>query len=323
MTLHQLLQNKYVVLIAWQVACLILTSGGTICSVLALYYGSTITLLMLAMSYFNIFIVNCFWWPRSSTPWWKYIVIAVAGFAGDWTGVLAYNYTSLATAIVLCTTVVIWVAPLAYFVVGRKVNWKQGLAILIGIAGVSMILVAEGFKDSKWKGCVLALSSAIFYAISCVSQEIIVIEDSLRLFFCRFSSVATPAAIILSGSIEWKIIRDFPWSAGSFFLMYGYSILLASYYMYAPFLLQYSNATVMNLSSLASNFYSLLINILFFGAEPSILYLIGFLFIPVGLAIYTIYTPKDVGIISPSLEDSSSHMKFEDNEKVLEKIGTR
>ena len=289
----KVLGNLCGVLVAWQVCAIVLTTAGTLCTLIAMDYVETIPLLMLSESYFLIFIFNVWWWPKSDVSWWKYCLIAICGLLGDWTGVMAYNLTSLASAMLLNTTVIFWVAPLSFFVFKRKINWKQLIAILIAAAGVSMVMVSDGVEGSKWLGNVVSLCSAICYAISTVTQEKVVNDASVRLYLCRFSVCACPLALALSGAIEWKTIRDYNWTTESVLLQLGYAVLLAIYYTLVPIILQYSNATVMNLSALTGNFYSLAISIFAFGSQAEWLYLLGFVCIPIAIAVFTLTEDKD------------------------------
>lgn len=296
----------------WQVLALILCGAGTVVSYTCTIYGEFISILALAICYFIIFITNVWWWPKSKTPWWSYFLVALFCLGGDISGVFAYNYTSLASAMLLATTVIFWVAPIAYFVFHRKVNWKQMIAMILGVLGVSMILIAQGIKDSKLKGNLIALSSAICYAFSTILQEKLVKDDSARLYLLRLSISALPISIILSGSLEWKTIKNYKWETKSICLTVGYSVLLSLYYMLSPVIMKYSNATVMNISMLSSNFYSLAIDIFLFGSKANWLYLVGFMFIPLAVSIFVLSEPKPSKDSAPQLlvsDDISSISK--------------
>lgn len=290
--LDKLLGGKCGQIIAWQLCSIIMFLSGTVCTFIVQDFGRTIPLLMLSITYFLILIINVWWWPKSEVSWWKYILIAICGLGGDWTAVLAYNTTSLASAMLLITTVIFWVAPLSYFVLGRKITILQGLSILIAAGGVSMVMVADGAKGSRLVGNFLSLASALCYAISTVTQEKVVNNESVRLYLCRFSVWAFPLAAVLSGAIEWKTISNYNWCWKSVLLIFAYAVLLALYYMLVPIILQYSTATLMNLSTLTSNFYSLAVSIIIFKSNASWLYLVGFAFIPISIAIYVLNEKK-------------------------------
>ena len=161
--LEKILENKWIALIAWQICSLIVCFAGTICSLIVSINNETIPLLMLAMTYFIILLSNVWWWPSSDISWWKYFLVAFFGVIGDWTSVMAYNMTSLASAMLLGTTVVFWVAPLSYFVFKRKINWKQFLSMLLAAGGISLVLVADGTEGSILIGNIVALLSAVLW----------------------------------------------------------------------------------------------------------------------------------------------------------------
>lgn len=291
-SLINLLHKKWAVLIAWQIVSLLLCGGGTLCSFISYYYQNTIPLLMMAIGYTLLLFVSCRNVPKTDIAWRRYLVVALLLVAGDYSGIKAYNTTSLASAMLLVTTVSFWVAPIAWFVLKRKITLIQFFAILLGIGGSGVIFVADGVEGNKWVGNILALISAITYAFGTVFQEYLVHNDSVHIYIFRFACGAAPFAWALSGPIEWKLLRDFHWCWQSVLLILGYAFLLVIYNLCSPSLMQFSDATTMNLSILTSNFYSLGISIIAFGQKPSYLYLIGFLCVPIAIIIYTLAEPK-------------------------------
>ena len=287
----------------WQICSIDLTIIGTICSYLVIYYLTTIPLLMLCGAYFFLFIFHVFNPPKSNAPWWKYIIVSIAGLLGDYTAIQAYNKTSLASAMLLITTVIFWVAPLSYFILKRKISFIQIISIFLGAFGVFLVFLAEENHSNKWEGNLLALSSALCYAISTVLQELLVSEESVSLFLWRFSSISFPLSLILSILFEWNIIKTFNWKIGSISLISLYSLLLSLYYVMIPTFLQHSNAVIMNISCLTSNFFSLAVSILFFNFGTSWLYLIGFCFIPLAIILYVLNPPE---IIENNIENLKS-----------------
>lgn len=318
----RIFSHKWVVLIAWQVCSLFLCSIGTICSYLSIKYGCTIPLLMMSITYIILLCSSAWRVPKTDISWWRYLVVSVCAVSGDYTAIKAYDTTSFSSALIFITTVVFWVAPLAYFIFGRKINWIQFIAILISMCGSVCVFIADGAEGSKWLGNVLALSSAILYAILTVLQELLVHNDSLHLYLFRFSTGAAPIAAILSGSLEWKVMRDYNWTIESASLIVVYSILLAASDFMSPFVMQYSDATTMNISMLTSNFYSLAISILAFGQKASWLYLVGFFCVPIAIVIFTIFAPKEQKEIqeNPNTDkilDNQMQEQIDPNEEIL------
>ena len=319
---NNILQKTWAQLIAWQILSILSCCSGTICNVIAMYYETTIPLLMLSIEYTTILLASCWKVPKSNTPMWRYFVLSVCSLSGDYLSVLAFNNTSLGSAVVLINTMLFWVAPLAFFIFHRKLTIMQVFAIFLSIGGCSMIIVAEGTKDMKWLGNVFALGCAFCYAISGTFQEWTIHGDSLHSYWFRFSLGCSPLAIIMSGCIEWKTIRDYNWCWQSVLLCLGYSAISGMYNTFLPLIMQYSDVTKMNLSLLTSNFFSLGVSILFFGQKASWLYLVGFLCIPIAIVIFCVFekkedVPIDESLGTTSLISENSYMSLTDEKKIL------
>ena len=291
--LNRFLKKSWGQLIDWQICSLILSGSGTMCNVISKYYDKTIPLMMLSMVYTMILLVSCWKVPKSDTPRWRYFVVSITALSGDYLSVTAFNETSLGSAMVLINTIIFWVAPLSYFMFHRKLSLMQVFAILLSVAGSSMIIVAEGTEGTKWLGNVIALCAAFSYAVTCVFQEWTIHGDSLHVYWFRFGAGAAPLAIVLSGCFEWKMIRDYNWCWQSILLYILYAFILVGYNIFSPFIMQYSDATKMNISLLTSNFFSLGISILFFDQKASWLYIVGFLCIPIAIIIFCIFEKKE------------------------------
>jgi drug/metabolite transporter (DMT)-like permease len=258
---------------------------------------------MVSICYGLVFFGSVWNFPRSPISWRPYVLVAVLTVVGDYTAVLSYEKTSMASALLFNTTCIFWVTPLAYFVFHRKITIWQFLAIVLAVGGGSLIFVAEGTEGHHWQGDLLALGSSICYAVLMITEEYLMQSYEVHLFLFRFSSSAFPIAAVLAGAVEWKVIRDFDWCWQSTLLLCGYSVALACYDVLLPFVLQFSDATTMNLSLLTANFYSLGISILLFHLEASWLYLVGFSCIPVAIVIFSLCGPKE----KPQPENSSIH----------------
>jgi drug/metabolite transporter (DMT)-like permease len=248
---------------------------------------------MVTITYTVLLVGSCWKVPQSDVAWYRFLPASLLTIVGDYTWILAYDRTSMASALLLGTTVVFWVTPLSYFAFRRRPNLWQGLAILLALAGGALIMVADGNEGEHWIGDILALVSAICYAFVAVCLEYLVHSSSIHLYLFRFSIVAAPVALILCAAVECKTITDFPWSAVSAVLLVSYSLVIAIYDAIQPFIMQFSDATTMDLSLLTGNFFSLAISVLAFGQKPHWLYLLGFFCVPIAIAIFTIFGPKE------------------------------
>jgi drug/metabolite transporter (DMT)-like permease len=219
-------------------------------------------------------------------------VVAVFTIAGDYTAIVAYEKTSMASVLMFITTGVFWVAPMAYCVFGRKMSIWQVLACFLAMGGGAIVVVVEGTEGDHWVGDLLALASVLIYATLAIVQEYLIHTSLLHLYLFRFSACALPLVAILTPAVDFNIIKNYDWNWKSGLLMVAYGLSMALYDFVIPFVLQFSDATTMNLSLLTSNFFSLGISIAVFKQEASWLYLVGFFCVPVALVIYSFTAPK-------------------------------
>lgn len=243
-------------------------------------------------------------------------MVAILQLIGDFAVVSAYNLTSLASALVLSSTVVFWSIPVSWVVFKRTITIWQGIAVVVGLGGGAMVFVGEGVEGSLWLGNVLALVCAICYGMTTVAQEYVVRTDPVSMYILRFGLSAAPVGWILSASLEWKDIRDYTWTWQSILLYLSYGALVAFYNLLTTYVMQFSDATTMNLSVLTANFYSLAVSIFAFGQKGNWLYFLGFCCIPAAIVIFSVLEPKPAadGESDCDLEDLEKGKAVDDND---------
>lgn len=290
---HLFFGKRWFVLIIWQVMSALLTGINVINTLLADRNGSTLPFLQLCISYTLLLVVHIWRYEKSDMSWIPYIIVSVFNIGGDTAAIYAYDNTSLSSAMLLATTTIFWVTPLSFFFLKRKYSLVQLFSMVIGFGGVIMIFIADGVGESRWLGNLCAFLSAFAYAIANVIQEKLVYSASATLYLCRFSIFASPISGIFAGAIEHAKIRNYDWNSLTYVFIFVYSFFLAVYYTAIPFIMQFSNATEMNISLLSGNFFSLLISILAFGQKAQWLYLVGFFMIPIAIVLYTLFPYKE------------------------------
>lgn len=307
--IRELFHKRWFVLLMWQVCSIFLCAMGVVVTIIDRTNGSTLTFFQLLVTYAMLSLAHIWHIESSDISLWKYICVGVLNCMGDGFSVISYSYTSLASSLLLTTTVVFWVIPLSYIVFKRRFSIPQILALFLGLAGMVFVFIADGTAGSKWKGNMFAIFSAMSFAGSTVLQEYLVHNASAIAYLTRFGMSATVITGILTGAFEWKQIRQYDFSVKVVLLILLYALIQTIYYTFCPFIMQHSTAAEMNLSFLTSNFLSLLISILAFGQKASWLYLVGFFFIPIAIVIYSVFPPKEEKItdISTEEEEESSY----------------
>lgn len=299
----------------WQVCSLCLSLNGTYCSLISEYSGYYLPLLQLFLTYISVLFCHLFKEKGSNMGWLRYIIVSIFSLAGDIASIYTYSLTSIASSVILATTVIFWVAPMNFFFLRRNLTWVQGVCILTGMGGVVCVVISDGFENDKWIGNVLALSSAICYAIANILQEYLVYEASVSTLMFRFSLLCSPLAAIACSAFEWRKIYNFEWKYQSILLIIIYVVGLTFYYMFVPVILQHSSATEMNMSLLTSNLFSIIISYFVFGDRFKLLYIAGFILIPASIFLFCYFRPqqeyRNAGI---KIHDESNHEESNTNQ---------
>ena len=119
-------------------------------------------------------------------PLWQYALMALADVEGNYFAVLAYNYTSISSAMVLdCVTIPI-VMLLSVHFVNAQYEKEHFQGVIVCTVGILLLLVSDLFHSKSssdslsssffhWKaleGDCLVLVGCSIYACSNVAQEI-------------------------------------------------------------------------------------------------------------------------------------------------------
>jgi drug/metabolite transporter (DMT)-like permease len=293
----RLWSHKWFVILMWQVCSLLITAMNVAATEIIYMTGQSVPFLELLAAYGLLSACHSWKIPGTPTtaPWWHFAIIGILNFMGDGFNVLALDYTSLSSTMLLVMTVIFWVVPASYWLLKRRFSLWQLIALVIGACGVVLVFIADyGDGESKWLGNLLAVGSALSFTGSTVFQELVLQAETTDAYVARFSLAAAIASGVMAGAYEWKTIRDFPFDWKVALLIVAYGVTQTVYYTIDPYVMKHSSAAEMNLSFLTSTFFSLLISIVFYGQTASWLYLLGFLCVPGGIVMFSLlpYKPK-------------------------------
>eukprot|EP00051_Salpingoeca_urceolata_P015637 m.204098 g.204098 ORF g.204098 m.204098 type:complete len:157 (+) comp18461_c1_seq3:109-579(+) len=109
---------------------------------------------------------------------------------------------------------------------------------------------------------------------------------------CFFTFAADAVVVACSAVLEGHKVASTDWGSRPLALLFGYTACLFALYSLVPFLLQRSSATMLNLSLLTSDVYSLLFGLFLFHYKFSGLYFVGFAMVLIGLVVYNRGAPE-------------------------------
>jgi len=233
---------------------------------------------------------------HQSLEWWKFALIALADVEGNYLVVLAYNDTDIASATLLDCFTIPCVVGLSMLLLRTKYNWRQAVGIMCCVLGLAALLICDLVSkrsssdggSHKLRGDLLVLLGSVCYAISNVSQELVVKSSSPIEFLSWIGGYgalisATQIAVLEREELSFLFNEA---SAQVWTYLICYVCALSTMYMGVPLLLCYSSATVMNLSFLTSDFWAVLAALFLFGDHLQWYYFVAFAVIMSGVLVY-------------------------------------
>jgi len=222
---------------------------------------------------------------------WKYILLGVIDVEANFLLVKAYTFTTLTSA-QLCdsfTIPTVLILSCLFLRVRYKASHYIGVVLCVGGA---ICLIFTDTRDvgsnarNELVGDFLSLSGAFLYGCSNVAQEFVVRSFTKTEFLGMIGIVCSVVSGIQSVAIERDVIYNIEWTWHVVLLIICFVICQYMYYTLMPWVITLSSATVVNLSLLTSDLYTLMFGLFLFGYKFSYLYFVAFGGIFLGLIIY-------------------------------------
>jgi len=252
-------------------------------------------------------------------PWWVYLVVAIMDVEANFLVVSAYQYTAITSVMLLDCLSIPFCMILLRTAVGTRFLPRHLAAAVVCLGGVVALVVGDALPgasggagpdpSTRWVGDLLCIGGAALYALSNVSQEVLVqlygptdFLGGLGGFGVLVSGLQI--AVLARGETEaWG-----RWDGEVAGLVLGFGLCLFCMYLLTARFFQESNAAVFNLSLLTSDLWAILSSALLFGQALQPLYFLALALVVVGLVLYhSGPAPEDAkagGCLGPLLERS-------------------
>lgn len=225
--------------------------------------------------------------------WYYYVVLALIDVEANFLVVKAYQYTSLTSVMLLDCWSIPSVMLLTWFFLSTRYRFKKIAGVVVCVAGLVMVVFSDvhasdrsGGSDPR-KGDALVIAGATLYAISNVSEEFLVKSaDRIELMSLLGFFGAIISAIQIS-VLERNELKSIHWSAGAAFPFFGFSVAMFLFYSLVPVLLKSNGSTMLNLSLLTSDMWSVVIRIFAYHEKVDWMYFVAFAAVVFGLIIYS------------------------------------
>ncbi|CEM39620.1 unnamed protein product [Vitrella brassicaformis CCMP3155] len=257
-------------------------------------------------------------------PWTYFAFVAFCDVHGNLLSVVALSLTSAASVILLDCFTIPLVVLISRAVLSVKYRWQHYLFVAVCLLGFALIVYSDAANsasdqerssrtpaspgasvllgphrphpgilpsgDGGWwsrtLGDLLCLLASLFYSCSNVGSEYLLRRGVPQ---CRLlRRIASIAALLASGELLIFARHELraPFSAPSLAYFIGAVGSVAAMYLCTPLVLTKGGAAFFNLSLLSSDVFVVLASFALFGDRFSLLYLLGFVLLMVGLIGY-------------------------------------
>ncbi|PWA72357.1 hypothetical protein CTI12_AA271380 [Artemisia annua] len=313
--LKEIMANKTIIgLVLGQILSLLITSTGFSSSELARRginaptSQSLANYVLLAIVYGGILI------HRGSglkARWYYYLLLGVVDVEANYLVVKAYQYTSITSIMLLDCWAIPSVIVLTWLFLKTRYRFQKIAGVVICVAGLVLVIFSDVHAadrsqsgSSPIKGDFLVLAGATLYAVSNVSEEFFVkTADRIELMAMLglFGAIISGIQIAI---LEREELRSIHWSSGSLLPYTGFAAAMFLFYSGVPVLLKMSGSTMLNLSLLTSDMWSVLIRIFAYHEKVDWMYFVAFVAVAIGLVVYSGFDKEKHAEVADEAEQS-------------------
>ncbi|GAM19783.1 hypothetical protein SAMD00019534_029580 [Acytostelium subglobosum LB1] len=312
---RKLFKQKINGLLIGQLISLCICGTGVFSQLLSMNYNINIPTAQSLLNYILLSFYSIILWRRG-TLWHSLrtksiflLPLALFDVEANYVAVKAYQYTTITSVMLLDCFTIPCVAVLTRIFLKTRYTLIQIVAIVISMAGLVILVISDILQgqdanggSNPLLGDMLVLVASVLYAISNVGQEYTVKSYDNETYLAIIGIYGTIISSIQLAIFERNELRTMVWSGPVIGYIVGFAICLFTMYSITPFMMRIAGATLMNLSLLTSDIFSVVVAIFLFHRRLDWLYFMSFFVIVSGLVIYNLSQPHPKSLLLPNLE---------------------
>ncbi|XP_071700027.1 uncharacterized protein [Rutidosis leptorrhynchoides] len=233
---------------------------------------------------------------KMTAKWYYYLLLGLVDVEANYLVVKAYQYTSLTSVMLLDCWSIPSVIILTRLFLKTKYKFKKIVGVAICVTGLVLLIFSDVHAGDRSqsgsnpvKGDVLVIAGATLYAVCNVSEEFFVkTADQVELLAMLGLFGAICSGIQIS-VLEREELKSIHWTSGAVLPYAGFAAAMFLFYSGVPILLKMSGSTMLNLSLLTSDMWSVLIRIIVYHQKVDWIYFVAFAAVALGLVVYSAY----------------------------------
>ncbi|CAN1171150.1 Solute carrier family 35 member F1 [Linum perenne] len=226
-------------------------------------------------------------------PWYWYLLLGFLDVHAYFLMNKAYQYSSITSITLLICWTIPWVIILTWLFLGTRYSKLQLVGSSLCVVGLVLVLWSDAWSDNGGGGSMpllgdaLVLGATIVFASANVGEELVIKKGDWIEFLAMLSVFGLLFSFVELSVFELEELVTVKWSTNTILAIAGYAISTFFSYSVTPYVLEFSGATMLNLSLLTSDMWAVLIRISFYHQKVDGLYFVAFAVVIVGLVIYS------------------------------------
>ncbi|ORY92149.1 solute carrier family 35 member SLC35F1/F2/F6 [Syncephalastrum racemosum] len=228
---------------------------------------------------------------------WPFLGFSFADVQANVLAVLAFKSTSVLSALIVSSWTLPCIMLLSIYCLGYRYHAPHYGGVGLSIVGLALLIWSDTIKDEastanhSWIGDLICLTSATLYAVSNVTEEHLVNRCTTAEFLWRIGFWGSLLTGVQALFFERRVWFSMEPSWGAVGLISIYVLCLFSMYSLGPWLYRMSSATFLSMNLVTSNFYSLLIGLLFLDAKMPPFYPVAYVLVIAGVSLFNLTRP--------------------------------
>ncbi|ORX58134.1 DUF914-domain-containing protein [Hesseltinella vesiculosa] len=238
--------------------------------------------------------------------------------------VAAFKNTSVLSALIINSWTLPCVMLLSILLLKSNYLRTHYMGVILSMSGLALLIYGDVLNlddpttNHAWIGDLLCLTSATLYAVCNVAEEYLVQFYSISNFLCHIGIFGMVQSSIWAWFFEYDTLASIDWTLEIVMWIGMYVISLFCLYSTMPVMYRMTGAAFVSISLMSSNFYSLLVGLVFLDAKMPALYPFAYILVVAGAVVYnSIQPPAYSGSTTEtlpilhrrsSMTDSSAHI---------------
>ncbi|KAI9291186.1 DUF914-domain-containing protein [Neoconidiobolus thromboides FSU 785] len=243
---------------------------------------------------------------------WIYLILALFDVEGNYFIVKGFGNTNYLSAMLINACSTPGVVVLSFLFLKTRYRWTHIVGVLFCLIGLIMLVLSDVLLDKDYPasnlllGNIYCIIGALFYACSNTLQEFMVRKHPNYEIIAMIGLFGMIISGIQLGALERDEFVHANWNSGTIGLYCGFTIAMFCLYSLTPVLIGMTSATFFNISLLTSDFYGLILGLIFLTVSTHIMYPFAFICVLLGLIIYNVYPTHQKGEVLGGSKDENN-----------------